>query len=63
MVTYTLVRVIMEPHVEDVEVPTVLLDGTLACRLAPVAALGPADAQPLMVTRLVPPTLKAIAAP
>ena len=44
-VTDTLVRVMVEPHVKDVEVPTVLLDGTPACWLAPVAALGPANAQ------------------
>src|SRR3954453_16917483 len=45
-VTDTLVRVIVQPHVGDVEVPTVLLDGTPARRLAPVAApLSPADAQ------------------
>ena len=44
-VTDTLVRVMVEPHVNDVEVPTVLLDGTPACWLAPIAALGPANAQ------------------
>src|SRR5215208_2565280 len=44
-VTYTLVRVMVEPHVKDVEVPTVLLDGTPACWRAPVAALGPANAE------------------
>ena len=37
-VTDTLVRVMVEPHVNDVEVPTVLLDGTPACWLAPLAA-------------------------
>src|SRR5215218_2282382 len=44
-VTDTLVRVMVEPHVKDVEVPTVLLDGTPACWLAPVAALGPGNAE------------------
>src|ERR687898_1316243 len=44
-VTDTLVRVMVEPHVNDVEVPTVLLDGTPACWLAPIAALGPANAE------------------
>ena len=44
-ITDTLVGVMVEPHVEDVEVPTVLLDGTPACWLAPLAAPGPADAQ------------------
>ena len=44
-VTYTLVRVMVEPHVNDVEVPTVLLDGTPACWLAPIATLGPANAE------------------
>src|ERR671921_300868 len=44
-VTYTLVRVMVEPHVKDVEVPTVLLDGTPACWLAPLAAPGPANAE------------------
>ena len=44
-VTDTLVQVVVEPHVEDVEVPTVLLDGTPACWLAPIAALGPANAE------------------
>src|SRR5215216_8097693 len=44
-VTDTLVRVMVEPHVNDVEVPTVLLDGTPACWLAPLAALGPANAE------------------
>src|SRR5215208_3306078 len=44
-VTYTLVRVMVEPHVNDVEVPTVLLDSTPAFWLAPVAASGPANAE------------------
>src|ERR671910_2301466 len=44
-VTDTLVRVMVEPHVNDVEVPTVLLDGTPACWLAPLAASGPANAE------------------
>src|SRR5215212_660717 len=44
-VTDTLVRVMVEPHVNDVQVPTVLLDGTSACWLAPIAAPGPANAQ------------------
>src|SRR5829696_9080265 len=44
-VTYTLVGVMVEPHVKDVEVPTVLLDGTPAFWLAPIAALGPANAE------------------
>src|SRR5215210_6206900 len=44
-VTDTLVRVMVMPHVKDVEVPTVLLDGTPACWLAPLAALGPANAE------------------
>ena len=44
-VTDTLVRVMVEPHVNDVEVPTVLLDGTPACWLAPIAAPGPANAE------------------
>ena len=41
----TLVGVMVEPHVKDVEVRTVLLDGTPACWLAPVAALGPRNAE------------------
>ena len=44
-VTYTLVRVMVEPHVNDVEVPTVLLDGTPAFWLAPIATPGPANAE------------------
>src|ERR687890_621209 len=44
-VTDTLVRVMVEPHVKDVEVPTVLLDGTPAFWLAPLAAPGPANAE------------------
>src|SRR5829696_2082274 len=44
-VTYSLVRVMVEPHVKDVEVPTVLLDGTPACWLAPLPAPGPANAE------------------
>src|SRR5215216_5822262 len=44
-VTDTLVRVMVEPHVKDVEVPTVLLDGTPAFWIAPIAALGPANAE------------------
>ena len=44
-VTDTLVRVMVEPHVNDVEVPTVLLDGTPAFWLAPLAASGPANAE------------------
>ena len=44
-ITYTLVRVMVEPHVNDVEVPTVLLDGTPAFWLAPLAAPGPANAE------------------
>jgi hypothetical protein len=36
-VTDSLVRVVVEPYVNDVEVPTVLLDGTPACWLAPLA--------------------------
>src|ERR671916_2523550 len=44
-VTDTLVRVMVEPYVKDVEVPTVLLDGTPACWLAPLAAPGPANAE------------------
>src|SRR5215217_2224162 len=44
-ITDTLVRVMVEPHVNDVEVPTVLLDGTPAFWLAPLAALGPANAE------------------
>ena len=44
-VTDTLVQVMVEPHVNDVEVPTVLLDGTPACWIAPLAALGPANAE------------------
>src|SRR5215203_5742748 len=44
-VTDTLVGVMVEPHVKDVEVPTVLLDGTPACWRAPVAAPGPANAE------------------
>ena len=52
------------PHVNDVEVPTVLLDGTPACWLAPIAAPGPANAEAADgFTPLVPPTLKAISAP
>src|SRR5918999_3604467 len=35
----------MEPHVKDVEVPTVLLDGTPACWLAPLATPGRAYAE------------------
>ena len=44
-VTDSMVRVMVEPHVKDVQVPTVLLDRTTACRLAPFAAPGPANAQ------------------
>ena len=44
-ITDTLVRVMVEPYVNDVQVPTVLLDGTPACWLAPMAALGPANAE------------------
>src|SRR5215213_8375285 len=44
-VTDSLVRVVVEPHVNDVEVPTVLLDGTPAFWLAPLAALGPANVE------------------
>jgi hypothetical protein len=44
-VTDTLVRVMVDPYVKDVEVPTVLLDGTPACWLAPLAAPGPANAE------------------
>src|SRR5829696_8467311 len=44
-ITDTLVRVMVEPHVKDVEVPTVLLDSTPACWLAPLAAPGPANAE------------------
>src|SRR5215211_4785726 len=44
-VTDALVRVMVEPHVNDVEVPTVLLDAPPACWLAPLAALGPANAE------------------
>src|SRR5215216_4878025 len=44
-VTDTLVRVMVEPHVKDVEVPSVLFDGTPAFWLAPLAALGPANAE------------------
>src|SRR5215216_1417213 len=44
-VTDTLVRVMVEPHVKDVEVPTVLLDGTPAFWIAPIAAPGPANAE------------------
>src|SRR5919112_3396404 len=44
-VTDTLVLVMVEPHVKDVEVPTVLLDGTPTCWLAPIAAPGPAYAE------------------
>src|SRR5215211_3823159 len=44
-ITDTLVRVMVEPHVKDVEVPTVLLDSTPACWLAPIAAPGPANAE------------------
>src|SRR5215217_6582020 len=44
-VTDSLVRVMVKPHVKYVEVPTVLLDGTPAFWLAPVAALGPANAE------------------
>src|SRR5215218_5326176 len=44
-VTDTLVRVMVEPHVNDVQVPTVLLDSAPACWLAPTAALGPAKAE------------------
>ena len=44
-VTDSLVRVMVEPYVNDVEVPTVLLDGTPAFWLAPLAAPGPANAE------------------
>ena len=44
-VTDSMVQVVVEPHVEDVEVPTVLLDGTPAFWIAPLAALGPANAE------------------
>ena len=44
-VTDTLVRVMVEPHVKDVEIPTILLDGTPACWLALLAAPGPANAE------------------
>ena len=44
-VTDTLVQGYGRPHVNDVEVPTVLLDGTPACWLAPIAAPGPANAE------------------
>src|SRR5215204_3587150 len=44
-ITDTLVRVMVEPRVKDVEVPTVLLDSTPACWLAPLAAPGPANAE------------------
>src|SRR5215203_6341453 len=44
-VTDTLVRVMVEPHVNDVEVPTVLLDSPPACWIAPLAALGPGNAE------------------
>ena len=42
-----LVRVVVDPHVEDVEVRAVPLDGTPARWLAPVAALGPRNAEVL----------------
>src|SRR5215213_5795619 len=35
----------VEPYVNYVEVPTILLDGTPACWLAPLAAPGPANAE------------------
>src|SRR5215204_1281562 len=35
----------VEPDVNDVEVPTVLLDGPPACWIAPIAAFGPANAE------------------
>src|SRR5918995_6506940 len=35
----------VEPHVNYVEVPTILLDGTPACWLAPISALGPTNAE------------------
>src|SRR5215207_5166911 len=44
-VTDSLVRVMVEPYVNDVEVPTVLLDGTPAFWLAPLATPGPANAE------------------
>src|SRR5215204_5329350 len=44
-ITYTLVRVVVEPYVNDVEFPTLLLDGTPACWLAPLAAPGPANVE------------------
>src|ERR671921_2515704 len=44
-ITDSMVRVMVEPHVNDVEVPAVLLDGTTACWLAPIAAPGPANAE------------------
>src|SRR5215213_799619 len=44
-VTDALVRVMVEPPVNDVQVVTALLDGPPACWLAPIAAPGPAEAQ------------------
>src|SRR5215208_3137596 len=44
-VTDSVVRVMVEPHINDVEVPTVLLDGTPAFWLAPGSASGPANAE------------------
>src|SRR5215208_8009607 len=44
-VTDSLVRVMVEPHVYDVEVPPVLLDGTPAFWLAPLPAPGPANVE------------------
>src|SRR5687767_8970683 len=44
-ITDTLVRVMVKPHVNDVQVPTILLDGTPACWLAPLSAHGPANAE------------------
>ena len=44
-VTDTLVRVMVEPYVNDVEVSTVLLYGTPAFWIAPLAAPGTANAE------------------